>query len=437
MSGAICAERLLSPAAEQWLFQEENDVHRRNCAPGAAAVLAALLVLSTVARAEDNDLRVFYDNGLHLETEDTDVALKFGGRIQLDAATFSRGGIPAPLDAFDDGTEFRRARLYFSGTIHDNVEFKAQYEFAGGDADFKDVWLGLKDLPVINHLRFGHQKEPFSLEELTSSKYITFMERALPNLFAPGRNTGVATFNTASHGRLWWGGGVFTETDSFGNNTDLDGGPNITGRISGLPLYRGDGAELLHVGLSVTDKGIPGGRIDLAGRPEAHLASKFLSTGDILADSLNVYDAEIAYVRDRFSAQGEFMIADLDAPAGADPSFSGGYAYVSFFLTHDRRAYKKSSAAFDRVKPAENFGKGGKGAWEIAVRYSMADLSDTGVLGGELDDLTFGVNWYLNPNTRFMLNYVMADLERRGDGMGGIIETDDFDAVMARWQIDF
>ena len=52
----------------------------------------------------------------------------------------------------------------------------------------------------------------------------------------------------------------------------------------------------------------------------------------------------------------------------------------------------------------------GSGAWEVAVRWSYIDLDDAPVLGGYLDDLTFGVNWWLNPNMRVMFNYINADL---------------------------
>ena len=64
---------------------------------------------------------------------------------------------------------------------------------------------------------------------------------------------------------------------------------------------------------------------------------------------------------------------------------------------------------------------------ELAVRYSGLDLSDAGILGGEVNGLTVGLNWYLNPNARTMLNFVNQDL----DGTGG------FDTVQLRFQVAF
>jgi phosphate-selective porin OprO/OprP len=92
--------------------------------------------------------------------------------------------------------------------------------------------------------------------------------------------------------------------------------------------------------------------------------------------------------------------------------------YVSYFLTGEHRSYSKNKGAFDRVKPKQNFGldkEKGWGAWEIAGRYSYLDLSDGGISGGELDDFTLGVNWYLYPNVRIMGNYIFADLDDVGE----------------------
>ena len=45
------------------------------------------------------------------------------------------------------------------------------------------------------------------------------------------------------------------------------------------------------------------------------------------------------------------------------------------------------------------------------------------------------MNWYLNPNTRVMFNYVMQDIDRLDDGgLGYDAEVDVFEM---RFQIDF
>ena len=71
-------------------------------------------------------------------------------------------------------------------------------------------------------------KEPFSLEEMTSSNNVTFLERALPNVFAPSRNTGVLISNHVKE-RVSWGMGVFLDTNDLGVDQG-DGEFNFTGR---------------------------------------------------------------------------------------------------------------------------------------------------------------------------------------------------------------
>jgi len=73
--------------------------------------------------------------------------------------------------------------------------------------------------------------------------------------------------------------------------------------------------------------------------------------------------------------------------------------------------------AFDRVIPLNNFSIDGKnwGAWQVAARVSHLDLTSAAVHGGALDDVTAGVNWYLNPITKVTVNYVRAHVETVGD----------------------
>ena len=50
-----------------------------------------------------------------------------------------------------------------------------------GKLQLKDAYITITKIPGIGNLQFGHFKEPIGLELLTSSKYISIMERGLTN----------------------------------------------------------------------------------------------------------------------------------------------------------------------------------------------------------------------------------------------------------------
>jgi phosphate-selective porin OprO/OprP len=72
------------------------------------------------------------------------------------------------------------------------------------------------------------------------------------------------------------------------------------------------------------------------------------------------------------------------------------------------------------LKPRRNFGPGdngcGPGAWELAARYSVFDANSKDVAGGVLRNVTLGVNWYWNPNTKVQFNYIHAMPDTPGFG---------------------
>ena len=398
---------------------------RPYCAPLALAALMMMPAPGTAAANPELDLS--WKDGISVLSSDGDFSLKIGGRIMADTVSWDTdSAVEAAIGEQTSASEFRRARLYMAGTIYGNVIFKAQYDFAGGDADFKDVYLGIKGIPGLGTVRVGHFKEPFSLEALTSSKYITFMERALPGVFAPLRNTGLGFHSTALDNRLTMAAGVFHDSDGFGDS----GGDNVnfSARATGTPIK--DDGRLLHLGLSWTSRDPEDDILRLRQRPEVHLADRFVDTGNLAAEGMDVLGLEAAAVLGPLSLQGEYMAASLDIAGGSDADLSGWYAYASWFVTGESRAYKDGKGVFSRVHPADNFTTdGGSGALELAVRVSNLDLNDTGagINGGELDDLTVGANWYLDPSTRVMLNWVNADIRGLGEA----------DAVQARFQVDF
>jgi phosphate-selective porin OprO/OprP len=332
-------------------------------------------------------------------------------------------------DGVDDQYEFRRARLYISGLIYDSVEFKAQYDFAGGDADFKDVYIGLVDLPYVGGFRVGHFKEPFSLEELTSSKYITFMERSLAASMAPSRNFGFMLHNNWFDSRLTGALGLFKgETDNYGEYVG-DANYAITGRVTGLPWYENEGEKLAHLGVAYSHRDNDD-NYSLSFRPGFHLDYKPVRAALADTERIDMAGLEGAVVFGPASLQSEWVYASLDPRIGGSEDVDSYYIQGSYFLTGEHRPYKQSSGAFSRVHPHSNFlsEERGWGAWELALRYGNVDVSEIpGNTGGELTNYTAALNWYLNPNTRVMMNYVHSDVDTADE--------DDFFGM--RFQVDF
>lgn len=394
--------------------------------------------------------RVYWKEGIRMDSADKDFKLKIGGRIMNDWAFLN--GDEELKDAIGgklkDNNEFRRARLYLAGTIYKQIEFKAQYDFAGGDADFKDVYIGLKKIPYAGSLRLGHFKEPFGLEELTSSKYITFMERSLPATFIPSRNTGFMLSNHIQDDRLTYALGIFRDADGYGDGDDgerQEGNYAFTARLTGLPLYMDKGENLIHLGAAYSRRRPVDREVRFRSRPEVHLTPRFVDVANVEADSYDLVGGECAMVFGPVSLQGEYVQVSINEDSNFKPDFSSYYAMASIFLTGEHRKYKTKNGIFSRVKPKDNFidkDGWGPGAWEVAARYSSIDLDDDGIYkgetveyaGGKLADVTVGVNWYLNPNTRVMWNYVMADPDLTSQDQSGLGNVDMF---QMRFQVDF
>lgn len=392
-----------------------------------------------------------WKDGLVISSEDKAFELKIGGRLHLDWVFADEDSeLEKGIGELDEGVEFRRARLGVAGLIYDRVEYKAEYDFAGdGTADWQDVYLGLRKIPVLGNARLGHFKEPFSLDQLIGSNYTMFMERSLANALVPARNTGLMVQNHVLEERATWAVGVFRDSDAFGNRTgnDLGNEWNFTGRVTALPWYDNEGRQLLHLGLAASNRH-PNKEdhdsnkdtetihaVRYRSRPEVHIGPYLADTRYIPAEEVNLLGAEAALVLGPASLQSEYLYADVDATMGADdPAFSAWYVQGSFFLTGEHRPYKTTDGAFSRVKPKRNAfdGEGGSGAWELALRYSALDLEDEKIDGGNLDDVTLGLNWYLNPNARVMWNYVhaMSDWGAKSVDAGA-------DVFQMRFQVDF
>ena len=220
----------------------------------------------------------------------TEKEVKFGGRIMYDMATWG-------AEEFDNtGAEFRRVRLYSSGEIYGTVKYKLQLDFSAGKISFKDVWMELNKLPVKGNIRVGHFKEPLRLEALTSSKYITFMERGLPIAMSPERNTG-AMYHTTIGKKLSLQTGIFRQSDDFGNDKTANNNINITSRASYLAIN--DGNKLLHLGVANSKRKSNDKSYNFSSRAENHLGNKLISVNKEQVNYVNIFSGEMSNVSAR------------------------------------------------------------------------------------------------------------------------------------------
>ena len=337
--------------------------------------------------------------GIHVKTADNEFSAKVGGRIQVDSAWYDRGH-----SDISNKTEIRRARLYIQGHMFNDWGYKLQYDFTGsGKAGIKDAFITYNGFEHVQ-LKLGNFKDPFMLQEQTSSKYVTFTERSLVDTFLSGRHIGIMASTKHKH---WT-----ASTGFFGDSVSgKDNGWSVSTRLTYAPIN--EKTRVLHVGIA-SDYRNTGDKesVRFKQRAETHvIGSNIIDTGTIyFADNILKLGAELAVVEGAFSLQSEYIWTTIERNGRPDLDFDGWYAEAGYFLTGESRNYKKGH--FGGVSPDRVVGRGGWGAWQFAVRYSSVDLNDHEIDGGQADSVTVGLNWFPTSTLRFSGNYVnVLDLD--------------------------
>lgn len=337
------------------------------------------------------------------------------GRFQQDFAWIDNDNFSSP-----DGSEMRRARLGVSGNLAEGIDFKMELDFAAANANgssFTDAYIKFSNLPVGN-MQIGHFYEPFSINSLTSSKYITFTERA--DNFNPGRNVGVMLSDNNEN--VTWQAGAFW--NSPGNGAlETDNDTAITGRAVFRPYMENGGERVAHLGIGLSLREQESGSYSAGSDGGIHQLPMDLAMGTIAADDgITLIGLEAAIQEGPIHGQLEFVQAD-----GDDDSLSAWYLQGGYFLTGESRPYKASKGAWDRVKPNTPYGQNGNGAWEVAARLGAIDLTEAAA-NEELTSITLGMNWYLTAYTRVMFDIYSADADSQND---------DVMAAVIRFSFDF
>ena len=384
---------------------------------------------------------------------------QFGGLIQYDFDSYDGlyNANPTPADISNRGdsaneSEWRRTRLTAKGSKgkHWAYLFTVDIDDAADEASIDEAWIKYAGLSNVD-LIVGRLKAPFSLEELTSDKWVSTVERAA--IYEVGNFlTGKPDFQVAAQGHWNNFSSQLHLIDEGEEDDDSSDAFSVAARIANRFLFgdQGNKTHFAHIGAAyaVRDFGNMGSSMDFRSRLAVHTIGDRPTAGnDVVVEDADQFGLEGAYVNGPFSLQAEYLRADFDREssslAGADVEVDGFYVVATYMLTGESRGYISSTSNFDKPKP-----KGPMGAWEAVVKYEDGEVDiDTNPLGdAEYDITTLGVNWYPNTNLRFSLNYLMTDADnfQFGDDGGGLgnptlesLGEDDGDAVSFRAQYVF
>lgn len=202
----------------------------------------------------------FDDRGLHWSTKDGNFSASMNGRIQP-ASQYNFINDPDPAfgastaNELNSGMNIRRARLGIEGTFYKIWDYKFEYDFSRGNgtvgSGITDAFVRLNHTDALSY-KLGSFKEPFSLEEAASNRYLTFIERHMsvnsfvdnPNTYKTGigANYAVKRFQTGIAFQTEPIGGWSSASTSVNangnqnrNNGSGDTGWQGIGRVSGRP----------------------------------------------------------------------------------------------------------------------------------------------------------------------------------------------------------
>lgn len=315
-----------------------------------------------VVTSDSNDVVVNLKSPKEIKTSDDNYSAKLGGRIQWDYNYAEHNGV-----ADEDDFSLRRARLYLSGNVNDwsyKVQFNIGNNIGGTQEDLYICYNGWGKQAVVT---VGNQKEPFGLEQLESSKDISYLERsAVSEAYAPGRSEGILF--TGQRGSITYALGIF-------ENDGASDGNAVTARMTYAPIMSVD--RVLHLGMAHSNRD----------------------------EDIDITGFEVAYAKGSYHIQSEFISSEED-----NENRTGLYVQAGWIVTGESRPYK--SGVFKRVKPGNS-----SGAWEVVVRYEDGDGAYSDEELGSTDATSYGVgvNYYLNKFIRIGATFTDAKDNINGD----------------------
>jgi phosphate-selective porin OprO/OprP len=407
------------------------------------------------------------DGAFTLESANGRNSIQLTGRMHLDYrfndAYESGRGDDRDTQSLSDQFELRRARLGVKGKFAN--DFK--YEIVGnlpGTATVDVAYLDWAKYDAVQ-IRTGKFKQPFGLEQLTSSNNIALMERSYVDQTVPGKKVGLQVMGSPKAGFTY----ALSTYQPHDTERDIAGGDKASGAARGTINFAeimGNKEAIMHVGLAGLEENYTIGTStssqtsSVADAKQRGTISSFRSAGRGLNNAFRgqvggeacYYDANFVggtfscpsefsatvqhrafglegiYATGPFKLVGEYSAGDYSGQQGANSTkydTKTYYVEAGWFITGEKYASSYKNGVFSSFKPTNEFDidKGNWGAVELLFRaegYDVDNVLFTGSNGRvqgsrnggdttstELGAKTYtgGVRWILNPNVVIKANY--------------------------------
>ena len=369
------------------------------------------------------------NNILVFESKSKKYKLWMDNRVQVDGAAFF--GQNSDYNPIGNGVSIRRARLAIKAQVTPDWYGEIDMDMADGAFELKDALIEYDGLENFA-FKVGNFKEDFSMEQTTTSRYLTFMERPMVcKALVPSRHIGIQGEYLRDHFRasLGW---FFQEvagseeiTNVQDNNKDFgrNAGYSLTGKLGFMP-YSKD----LHHGLYFGGKGsyrtpktsdapsdFGGARFSTRNATSIN-RKKYLDT-DVIpnVDHTWLYGVEGAGYWGPARFQTEWIRNHVSAAKGSY-NFGGWYLHATCLLLGGQQRFNVAEGEFTQPSTGRKWGD-----IELALRYDYLDLNDADIYGGSGQNFTAGLNFYIGKNFKFVLNYQYSKNDRYANGKGKLL----------------
>lgn len=402
-----------------------------------------------------------YQDGFFVQSQDGNYKIKLGGYTHFDGRFFL-GNASRNTSQF----LFRRVRLDFTGTVAKYFDFRIMPDFAGSSLRLFDAYVEAKYLTWAR-LRVGKFKPPVGIERLQSATALPLAERALPTNLVPNRDLGVQVGSDLWLGVFSYYLGIFNGVNDGGSgDLDISDDKDFAGRLFLQPFKQTALAPLQNLGFGVSGTyGNTQGSLSSPDLPQYRTFGQaaffsYRTNSPATADGTAIADGDHWRVSPHgwwywgpFGVLGEYVLSTQEATinriTGTPPETVTTTNHTA--LGHDAWQFRAEAvltgedATYKGVVPAKPFdpfaGEWGWGAFQLAARYGQLEIDPDTFTDGfadpnrsarRADEFATGVNWWLNKNIMFALDYAHTSFDGGASG-GGDRKSEDL--ILTRVQL--